>query len=72
MNSLTIGLDELMKFLPLLIPLFLIELGVVIFALVDLSKREHTNGSKLMWVFIIVLFNLIGSVVYFIVGRKEE
>ena len=65
-------LDQLMKLLPLLIPLFLIQLGLMIAALVDLIKREKTKGPKWMWVIIIVFVNMIGPIVYFVVGREDE
>jgi hypothetical protein len=65
-------LSALQKYLPLIIPIILIELGLLITALVDLIRRPRTNGPKWLWVIIIVLVNLIGPIVYFIVGRKEE
>jgi hypothetical protein len=65
-------LDQLMKLLPLLIPLFLIQLGLMIAALVDLLKREKTKGPKWMWIIIVVFVNMIGPIVYFVVGREDE
>ena len=65
-------LDQLMKLLPLLIPLFLIQLGLMIAALVDLLKREKTKGPRWMWILIVVFVNMIGPIVYFVVGREEE
>jgi hypothetical protein len=41
-------------------------------ALVDLIKRPKTRGPKWIWVLIVVFINLIGPIVYFIVGREEE
>ncbi len=63
---------ELLKFLPLLIPLILIQLGLLIAALVDLLKRDVTRGPKWMWVLVILFINIIGPIVYFIIGREEE
>jgi hypothetical protein len=62
----------LTKYLPLLIPILLIELGLLIVALVDLLKRPQTNGPKWLWVVLIVFIQIIGPIVYFIFGRKEE
>jgi hypothetical protein len=64
--------DQLMRLLPLLIPLFLIQLGLMIAALLDLIKREKTKGPKWMWVVIIVFVNMIGPIIYFVLGREEE
>jgi hypothetical protein len=60
------------QYLPLLIPVVLIELGLMIAALVDLYRREATRGPKWIWVLVILLINFIGPIVYFVAGRKEE
>lgn len=65
-------LDILRQYLPLLIPVVLIELALLVTALVDLIRREHTHGPKWVWVLVIVLVNFIGPIIYFIAGRKDE
>ena len=56
--------------LPLLIPIFLIELALLIVALLDLSKRQKVRGeSKVVWVLIIIFINLIGPILYLVWGR---
>jgi 4-amino-4-deoxy-L-arabinose transferase-like glycosyltransferase len=62
----------LAQYLPLLIPLFLLELGLIIFALVDLFRRENTRGPKWVWVLVILFVSTIGPIIYFVLGRKEE
>ena len=65
--------DEIKGILPWLIPLVILELGLMIIALVDLTRREKVRGdSKLVWALIIILINLIGPIVYLIGGRGEE
>jgi hypothetical protein len=59
------------QWLPLLIPVVILEFGLMIAALVDLIKREKTKGPKWVWVLVIVLMNLFGPIVYFLVGRDE-
>jgi hypothetical protein len=61
-----------MQFIPYLIPVLIIQLVLIVVALVDLIRREHTRGPKWLWVIIILFVNFIGPIVYFIVGRKEE
>ena len=64
---------ELIKqYLPLLIPVVLIQLALMITALVDLIRRAQTRGPKLVWALVIVLVNFIGPIIYFVAGRKEE
>ncbi len=63
--------ERFLQLLPFIIPLVLLQLILMIVALVDLSRREKTRGPKWLWVIVIVLGELIGPIVYFIVGREE-
>ena len=53
-------------------PFLVIQVILQIVALIDLRKVYETNGPKLLWVFVIILGSMIGSIVYFIVGRKQS
>ena len=57
----------------LLVPIVLIQLGLIVAALYDLEKEDRRvrGGSKLVWILIIVFVNLIGPIVYFVAGREE-
>lgn len=55
----------------LLAPMLLIWLILLVAGLVDLLPRQHTRGPKWLWVLIVILFSIIGPVVYFIFGREE-
>lgn len=53
--------------------LAILELGLDVFALVDLARRpKHTValGNKWVWVAIILLVNLLGAILYLVVGRQ--
>lgn len=63
--------EELMNFLPLLIPILLLQLGLMVFCLVDLARRERTKGPKWLWAVIIIFGELIGPIVYLLLGREE-
>ena len=65
-------MDVLLNNLPLLIPILLIQIILMTVALIDLKKRKRVRfNNKLIWVFIIVLINLLGPIIYF-VARGEE
>jgi hypothetical protein len=65
--------DLILKLLPYLIPLFLLEIGLLVFALVDVIKRKQVRGgNKIVWILVIVLINIIGPIIYLAIGRKEE
>jgi hypothetical protein len=63
---------EYAQYIPLLIPIILLELGLMVFALIDLNKRTATRGPKWVWILVIVLVNLIGPIAYLLFGRREE
>jgi DMSO reductase anchor subunit len=65
-------MDIVQKYLPLLIPLIVIQLALMIVALVDILKREKTRGPKWLWVLIVVFGEMIGPILYFVVGREES
>ncbi len=65
------GFSILQQYLPLLIPILLLQLGLMIAALVDVIKRDRTRGPKWVWIIVVVCFNLIGPIAYFIFGRNE-
>ena len=64
--------ETLLKYLPILIPLIVIQIGLMIVAVVDLIKREKTRGPKWVWFILIIFVNLIGPILYFVVGREDE
>ncbi len=59
--------------LALLLPILLIQLGLMIAALFDLEKEERRvrGGSKLVWALVIVFLNIFGPILYFLAGREE-
>ncbi len=62
---------QFVKLLPLIVPIILVQLAMRVYCLVDLARREQTKGPKWLWAIIIILGELIGPVVYLLVGREE-
>jgi glucose uptake protein GlcU len=62
------------QILLLVLPIIIIEVGLILFALRDLLKPERRvrGESKLMWGLIIVFISLLGPILYFVIGRSEE
>jgi hypothetical protein len=65
-------MDVLRQYLPLIIPLIVIQLILMVVALNDLAHRETVRGPRWLWVVIIVLGEMIGPVAYLLIGRVEE
>jgi len=49
--------------IPILIP---------ILALVDIIKRDFEGNNKLLWVIIVLLANILGAILYFLIGRDQK
>ncbi|MGB9722993.1 MAG: PLD nuclease N-terminal domain-containing protein [Chloroflexia bacterium] len=64
-------MEDLLRWLPLLVPLVLLQVVLMVVALVDLLRRERTRGPKWAWALLIVLVNLIGPMAYLLFGREE-
>ncbi|MDQ0232583.1 PLDc N-terminal domain-containing protein [Metabacillus malikii] len=53
-------------------PLIVLHLILMITALVSCIREEETRGPKWMWILIILFINLIGPVLYFVIGRRND
>ncbi|HOB29744.1 MAG: PLD nuclease N-terminal domain-containing protein [Dethiobacteria bacterium] len=63
---------EIKEILLSLWPLFALELGLKIWALADLFRRNKVRWlPKFGWALIIILVNLFGSLAYLLFGREE-
>lgn len=63
---------EIKPYLPLLIPILLVQYALVIAAVIDLARREKARGPKWVWVLVILFVNFIGPIIYFVIGREDE
>ncbi len=66
-------LSMLKEYLPFLIPLLIAELALGITALVHVLRHPHYRfGNTVMWAIVVMVFQIIGPVIYFVFGRGEE
>ena len=55
-----------------LVVLGIVELGLAIYCIIDIVRRPAVaGGHKWVWIVIVALFNLIGSIIYLAVGRTQ-
>jgi hypothetical protein len=60
------------ELIAILLPLVIIELGLIVWALMDLARRQSVKGgSRLLWLLVILCFTTIGPIVYLVWGRNE-
>jgi hypothetical protein len=66
-------MEAIRPYIPFLIPILLLQIGLMAFALIDLLRRadKEINGPKWAWAFIVILVNIIGPIAYFLIGRRE-
>ena len=62
---------QIRQWLPFLVPILILQLALMITALLDLSHRERTRGPRWMWAIIIICGEVLGPILYFVIGREE-
>ncbi|GEK31473.1 hypothetical protein KZO01_17820 [Kurthia zopfii] len=66
-------MEDLQQLLPIIIPIFLIQVILAITALVHVLKHPNYKfGNKIMWIIIVLFIQMIGPIIYFLFGRGEE
>lgn len=53
-----------------LICIFLVMLPI--FALIDILVHEFRGNNKLIWVIVVLFVGLLGPLLYFTIGRKQQ
>jgi len=43
-----------------------------IIALIDILRNNFKGNDKIVWVLVVIFFNFFGSILYFIIGRKQR
>jgi len=56
----------------LIAPIIVLQLILMVTAIVSCVRQEETNGPKWLWILIIIFINLIGPILYFVIGRKND
>lgn len=56
----------------LLAPVIIIQYALVIFALFRLAKDKVKYLPKWGWALVILFFNMVGPIVYLIIGRERD
>lgn len=66
-------MDTLIKYLPILLPIIILELSLAIFSFIHVLRHPYYKfGNKIVWCIIVLFVQFIGPVVYFIFGRGED
>lgn len=64
---------NLQEYLPFLIPYLIIELCLAVFSAIHVWRHPHYRfGNRTIWMVIVILVQLIGPILYFVIGRGDE
>lgn len=53
-------------------PFIIIQFILMIIALIDWTRTKQTNGPRWLWLIIIIVGNMIGPILYFVLGRRDH
>ena len=65
-------MEAIRPYIALIVPLLIIQVTLMVIALLDLRKQAKTRGPRQLWLLIIIFVNLIGPILYFVVGKEED
>jgi predicted membrane-bound dolichyl-phosphate-mannose-protein mannosyltransferase len=60
------------KLFAIVAPIIIINLILIVTALVACFRTEETRGPKWMWALIIIFVNLLGPILFFLMGRRSS
>lgn len=63
---------DIMAFLPIILPVIAVGALLVLIAFIDLYRHRKTRKNVLVWTFIILFVNILGPILYFVIGRKDS
>ena len=66
-------MDQLREFLPFLIPLGIVQFGLLGYTLYhSLTHKTYKRGNRTLWlVVVLVLMNYVGPILYFLLGKED-
>ena len=66
-------MENLQEYLPFLIPLSIIQLGLMLASLIHvLRHKTYRIGNRPLWIVLCLLVSIIGPVLYFAIGKGDE
>lgn len=66
-------MDNIMEFLPFLIPLVIAELALFGYTLYHILTHDtYKRGNRVLWLVVTVVFmNFVGPILYFLLGKED-
>lgn len=61
------------EYLPVLAPIIILEFVLMILALHSIIKHDRFKaGSKAIWIPVVIFLQIIGPILYFVIGKEDD
>ncbi|MBJ7968241.1 PLDc_N domain-containing protein, partial [Bacillus cereus] len=57
---------------PIILPVIAVGALLVLIAFIDLYRHRKIRKNVLVWTLIILFINILGPILYFVIGRKDS
>lgn len=66
-------MEQIMEFLPFLIPLVIVQFTLLGYTLYHiLTHNTYKRGNRTIWLIVVlVLMNYVGPILYFVLGKED-
>lgn len=66
-------MNEIMEYLPFLIPLVIVEFALFGYTLYHiLTHSNYKRGNRTIWLLVVIVgMNFVGPILYFLLGRED-
>ena len=66
-------MKELMDMLPFLIPLIIVEFALLGYTIYHIMTHDtYKRGTRAMWLVVVIVgMNLVGPILYFVLGKED-
>lgn len=66
-------MENFSEYLPFIIPLAIIEIVLAVTAIIHVLRHPNYRfGNKMIWIIVVLVFEFIGPIIYFSIGRGDE
>ena len=67
------SLDQLKEYLPLLVPLIIVQFGLLIYTIRHiLTHNTYKRGNRVIWLIVVIVGKqFIGPIAYFVFGKDD-
>lgn len=67
-------MEEIMEYLPFLLPLVIVEFALLGYTLYHiLTHRHYKKGNRTLWLVVVIVgMNFVGPVLYFLLGKEDS